>query len=313
MAETPFDLSVPESTPSGKRLDLVLVEDFALCRRSRLKEDLVQLSCNGRSAKLAARVRPGDRITGILKSAPAPEAAAQPVDFSVIHEEAGFLVIDKPQGLVVHPGAGNRDGTIVNGLLWRYRNIPFFDSFSDDPTDVIRPGIVHRLDKETSGVMIIAKDVDVHHHLAEQFFQGSVRKEYLALTRGVPRRSTGTVQGAIGRDPRHRKRFTVVADNRGKDASTDYRVLRRFSGYALVLLRPKTGRTHQLRVHLASLGTPILGDPLYSRGDPGVPEATMMLHALSLTISTAPDQLPRMFRSPLPERFRRTMVALPDA
>jgi 23S rRNA pseudouridine1911/1915/1917 synthase len=313
MAETPFDLSVPESTPSGKRLDLVLVEDFALCRRSRLKEDLVQLSCNGRSAKLAARVRPGDRITGILKSAPAPEAAAQPVDFSVIHEEAGFLVIDKPQGLVVHPGAGNRDGTIVNGLLWRYRNIPFFDSFSDDPADVIRPGIVHRLDKETSGVMIIAKDVDVHHHLAEQFFQGSVRKEYLALTRGVPRRSTGTVQGAIGRDPRHRKRFTVVADNRGKDASTDYRVLRRFSGYALVLLRPKTGRTHQLRVHLASLGTPILGDPLYSRGDPGVPEATMMLHALSLTISTAPDQRPRMFRSPLPERFRRTMVALPDA
>lgn len=324
MTQTPFDLRVPESVLPGKRLDLVLVEDFALCRRSRVKQDLLELFCNGRPAKASTRVQPGDRITGILTSAPLPEAPAQPMDFSVIHEEEGYLVIDKPQGMVVHPGAGNHDGTIVNGLLWRYRDMPFFDrparesdeTLRDDggrDSDAIRPGIVHRLDKETSGVLIIAKDLDTHHHLARQFFLGAVGKEYLAITRGIPRATTGTIEKAIGRDPRHRKRFTVVDEGRGKHASTEYRVLRRFSGYTLVLLRPGTGRTHQLRVHLASLGTPILGDPLYSRRDPGVPEATMMLHALSLAISPAPGQEQRVFRSRLPDRFRRTMIILPEA
>lgn len=296
-----FDVCVPPDVPRGKRIDLYLAEDLQLCRRNRLKHQLADLRCNGKAARLSTRIAPGDRITGVLEAPPPPAAEGEPLDFPVLREDPAYLVIDKPQGLVVHPGAGNRRGTLVNGLIWRYSEDAYFSSSEGE---TFRPGIVHRLDKDTSGVMIVARTADVHHHLVEQFARGSVKKEYLAILRGRLVPGEGVVEQPIGRDPRHRQRFTV--NKRGKHARTAWRVLRRLPGFTVVLLRPATGRTHQLRVHMASLGVPILGDPLYGgRGKASSGDETLMLHALTLAISPAPG-LPRLlFRSAIPERFHR--------
>ncbi len=301
-----FLFVLPASVDPGKRLDRVLAEDLGLARRNQLKNQLRNLRCNGRPAKLSTGVNPGDRIEGVLAAPPQQEARGQPITLDLVYEEEDFLVIDKPQGLVVHPGAGNPDGTVVNALLWRYRDNPYF---TPDGSPEVRPGIVHRLDKDTSGIMVIAKTPDAHHHLVEQFSRrGALRKRYLAILRGTPRQRDGVIDAAIGRDPRNRQRFATNVRN-GKPARTAWHVLRRLEGYALVLLCPETGRTHQLRVHMASQRTPILGDPVYSRKDAGFPEATLMLHALTITLSPAPGRPPMTFRSAVPQRFYEILYA----
>ncbi len=281
------------------RLDRYLADEQELCRRSQLKQRLLSLQVNGRDRKVSFKVREGDVITGTLAPPVASDAVAQPVDLAVIREEREFLVIDKPQGLVVHPGAGNPDQTLVNGLLWRYQDRMDSDLVQAEPN---RPGIVHRLDKDTSGVMIIARSLEVHQYLVEQFSSGSIRKRYIALVKGSPRGDGGTLETRLGRDPDQRRRYAVVEDG-GKPAVTNWKVLRRYENYSLILLQPSTGRTHQLRVHMAHLGIPILGDPIYARRDRRHPEATLMLHALSLRISPAPGWDAHEFRAVLPERF----------
>lgn len=322
MENRAFDVLVPPDFPPGKRLDLYLVEDLQLCRRNRLKHQLQDLLCNGKPAKLSSRVSPGDRISGTLSLPPPVLSLGQPVPFNLIREEPSYLVIDKPQGLVVHPGAGNRDGTLVNGLLWRYRDDPFFSPTEEDAgspetaeesetVESFRPGIVHRLDKDTSGVMIVARDLDVHHHLVEQFSRSTVKKQYLAIVRGRVTPKDGVIQEPIGRDPRHRQRFAV--GRRGKPAVTAWHVLRRVPGYTLLLLRPTTGRTHQLRVHMSSRGTPIVGDPIYGGRGGEPPETTLMLHALTLEISPAPGIPPQLFRTAVPERIHSLWRAYSEA
>ncbi|TVR68089.1 MAG: RluA family pseudouridine synthase [Spirochaetaceae bacterium] len=302
-----FDVLVPPDAPRGKRLDLYLVEDLQLCRRNRLRHQLEGLRCNGKEAKLSTRIGPGDRISGTLVAPPPLVAEGEPLDFTILRQEPLYLVIDKPQGLVVHPGAGNRRGTLVNGLLWRYRDDPFFASAGrEDPSETVesfRPGIVHRLDKDTSGVMIVARNPDVHHHLVEQFARGTVKKQYLAIIRGRLVPDEGEIDAPVGRDPHHRQRFSVSP--RGKAARTLWKVLRRVPGYTLVLLRPLTGRTHQLRVHMASRGTPIVGDPIYGGREAPASGVTLMLHALTLQLSPAPGHEPVLFRSAVPHRFHQ--------
>lgn len=287
------------------RLDRFLAEVQGVCRRSQVRSRVGNLEVNQRPAKLSATVHPGDVITGTLAPPVSSEAVAQPVDIAVIHEDPLFLVVHKPQGLVVHPGAGNPDGTLVNGLLWRYTREGSSGELPQDlPGDAYRPGIVHRLDKDTSGVMIVARTVEVHAHLVDQFSRGEVEKVYVALVKGRPRENQGEIRRRIGRDPDHRRRFAVVEDRRhGKEAITEWQVLRTYGRVTLVRLRPRTGRTHQLRVHMASIGCPILGDPLYARSDRQYPQASLMLHALALRISPAPGMEVRTFRAPLAERF----------
>jgi 23S rRNA pseudouridine1911/1915/1917 synthase len=173
----------------------------------------------------------------------------------------------------------------------------------------LRPGIVHRLDKDTSGVIVVAKTAAAHDALASQFHDRKVEKRYIALTKGIPSPMRGQVEGFIRRDPHNRKRFTHH-ESEGKQACTEYSVLRAFGDHAVVALFPRTGRTHQLRVHMRHLGCPILGDPVYARRSTGFPEATLMLHALSLNLRLPGDRAPRTFVAKLPHRFAEVIGML---
>jgi 23S rRNA pseudouridine1911/1915/1917 synthase len=232
-----------------------------------------------------------------------PDLVGEDIPLTVLYEDPRVIVINKAQGMVVHPGAGNYRGTLANALLYRRLNLP---------GDPCRPGIVHRLDKDTSGVMICAWDEESHAFLSEQFKARKVRKHYAAIIRGTPREPCGKIETLLCRYSRDRKRFAVsnTAVGRGKNALTFYRIIRSWGAYSLAALRPRTGRTHQLRVHMAYLGHPIVGDPLYGSRDPLFPQATLMLHAVSLKITLPGEDDPRLFKAPLPERFHAMIRAL---
>jgi 23S rRNA pseudouridine1911/1915/1917 synthase len=199
--------------------------------------------------------------------------------------------------MVVHPGAGNRSGTLANALCFRRLNLGIADNLSDH----IRPGIVHRLDKDTSGLIITAWDDDALFFLSSQFRQRKVTKTYAAIVQGCPKQKQGRIDQPIGRSKTNRKLFSV--DPNGKPSLTLYRIVKTFGNYSLLLLRPKTGRTHQLRVHLKHIGHPILGDPLYNKPDPRFPALTLMLHAKRLTIRL-PETGIKTFRTVFPQRFK---------
>ena len=202
--------------------------------------------------------------------------------------------------MVVHPGAGNRQGTMANALCYRKLDMKSMSG--------LRPGIVHRLDKETSGIIIAAYDEETHAFLAQQFKLRKTRKTYIAVICGVPKERTGRIETFIARDPKDRKRFTV--SSAGKTAVTFYKVIKSWDNYSLVMLRPKTGRTHQLRVHMRYLKLPILGDHVYGYEDKKFPEAGLMLHSKSLEITLPEESQPRVFSSKIPERFREVIEKL---
>ena len=312
MTEDPRVLERRVELPPGTsvRLDVYVSDHLGLFSRSQARGRIVDVSVNGAPARLARRVRHGDVVLLHYRDPPPMDLVAQDIPLDVRFENDDVIVIDKPQGMVVHPGSGNRSGTFLNALLFRCREIPGRFSAGD-----ARPGIVHRLDKETSGILIAAKNPEAHAFLARQFHDRTVRKRYLALAMGVPSPREGLVEDRIARDPRHRKRFASVASG-GRLAATRYRVLRSFeagkppSRYSLVLLAPRTGRTHQLRVHLKGLGTPILGDSLYGRRDARFADAGLMLHARSLSIVLPGESAPRTFTAPIPERFRAVVREL---
>ena len=220
------------------------------------------------------------------------------IPLSVLYEDDDILVIDKAQGMSVHPGAGNWSGTVANALLGLYGE----DFETGD--DSMRPGIVHRLDKDTSGVMVIAKTKEAHLSLTTQFSNHSNEKYYLALSKGFFAQSEGYIDKRIVRDRNNRKKFTVTdRKSEGKDALTKYRVLGQGKHCALLRLRIYTGRTHQIRVHLSSIGHSVLGDPIYSRPDKEYGDATLMLHAERLVIDHPITGERMVFRSNMPQRF----------
>jgi 23S rRNA pseudouridine1911/1915/1917 synthase len=275
---------------------------------------------NGAEAKVSRPLKEGDKLE-VAWTDEAPDAMeAEDLPLSILYEDERVVVIDKAQGMVTHPGAGNRRGTLANAVLFLARRDRAARPAAEAPA---RAGIVHRLDKDTSGVIVVAKDLPAQVFLAEQFKERQARKEYLAILRGRPVPSSGRITDRLGRDKRDRKRFGSVAEG-GKAAVTDYRVLAYWGGaaaggaqrgeaYSLVSLRPKTGRTHQLRVHMAGLGTPILGDPIYGRSDGRFPDATLMLHAYRLRITLPGASLPSVHRAPVPLRFKETLLALAKA
>jgi 23S rRNA pseudouridine1911/1915/1917 synthase len=297
--------TVPEEW-NGERLDRFLSEYLDLCNRSQLKSRGVVARVDGTEARLSRKLHAGELVEAILPPLKPSEIRPERIELPIIYEDHRVVVVNKPQGLVVHPGAGNPGGTLANALA--FHSLELRESFREEGKE--RPGIVHRLDKETSGVIIAAKDPETLAVLSKEFKRRRTEKRYIAILRGRLPRSEGSVEGYIRRDPHNRKRF-VWSPVEGKAAETGYRVLRHLpEGYTLVRFEPKSGRTHQLRVHAAHLHAPILGDPVYSRRDQRFPRATMMLHAFSLRITLPGDEEPRLFRAPLPARFREVLTAL---
>jgi len=287
---------INDHLPKGLRLDVFVSEYLRVLSRSQIKARRLRAKVNGKDVKLSRPVKHGDSLELFWNDIPPEDLVPQDIPLEIICEDENCVVINKPQGLVVHPGAGNRQNTLANALYFRILNMGGVKVSNN-----VRPFIVHRLDKETSGVIIAAYNDEALAFLCEQFKMRRVKKTYAAIVRGVPKEKNGRIETFIARDPKDRKRFAVSA--KGKNALTFYKVLKSWKNYSLLLLRPRTGRTHQLRVHLRHLGHPILGDPIYNKGDSQFPNATLMLHSKSLAITLPGEKEPRVFSSPLPERF----------
>jgi 23S rRNA pseudouridine1911/1915/1917 synthase len=278
------------------RLDRYIAMELKIVSRSQLKSRLVSLQVNGKDVKPSRLVVDGDRFVVMVMDEEDRSQASLPEDIplSVIHEDDQVIVIDKPQGMVTHPAHGNWHGTLANALLGRYK------SASEPPP---RAGIVHRLDKDTSGVLIAGKNVVTQEFLAAQFRDRTTAKTYLALVTRQPAAEKGRLDSWLARDQRERKRFAPSPAGTGKHAVTDWRVVARTTYGALLELKPRTGRTHQLRVHCREMGCPILGDPLYGSPDRRMPDCTLMLHAYELRILLPGAAEPHVFRAPVPPRM----------
>lgn len=293
------------------RLDRYLAEVAGLLSRSQLKSRVEAAFVNGKAVKLSKPVAAGDRFVVRVKEEEGGTTIAQELALSFLYEDDEVFVVDKAQGMVTHPAHGNWSGTLANGLLWRMgARGSASDGGIGGGAAPARAGIVHRLDKDTSGVIIAARTAAAQEFLAAQFRDRSARKLYLAITQGRPREDRGRVDGWLARDPRDRKRFAPSAEGVGKRAVSDWKVLGAAGAYALLALSPKTGRTHQLRVHCRQLGCPILGDPLYGRADGRFTRASLMLHAWRLAIRLPGREEPSRFEAPLPDRFKTILDAL---
>lgn len=292
---------VEEPEAEGLRADRYISDYLQLFPRSQIKNRGVTVYINGQRAKLSKSIHSGDFIEILYTPEKTFTLEPENIPLDIIYENSRCIVLNKPRGMVVHPAAGNYTGTLVQALS---AHIPgFLDNFPEEP---FRPGIVHRLDKDTSGILVAAKDPEALEFLSRQFAKKTIKKQYLALVKGVVNRAEGNVQHPIARDPRHRKRFTWKSST-GKPAYTEYHVIRCFSKASFVLLTPSTGRTHQLRVHMLSLGHPIIGDPLYGRKGGEYSNCSLMLHAYKLKIRLPGEERARVFRAHLPAHFRELL------
>ena len=262
---------------SGERADAALARLSGTLTRSAAQRLLEagQVTSRGRVLKKNDRLEAGEPLEVELP-APQPLAlTAEDIPLDIVYEDGDLIVLNKPKGLVVHPAAGHWSGTLVNALLHHCR-----DSLSGI-NGALRPGIVHRIDKDTSGLLVVAKNDFAHQSLAAQLQDHSLARVYVCLVTGGVRADSGTVDAPIGRHPTDRKRMAVVAD--GRPAVTHWQVLERFSGYTLLECRLETGRTHQIRVHMAHIGHPIVGDMVYGRKKPELGQDTQCLHARAIT------------------------------
>ena len=288
-----------DSPPAAEiRIDKYISDHAKILTRSQLKARNAKVYINGKEVKLSKTVKINDTIDIEYDSSPEIDIKPEKIDLDIIYEDENIAVINKPQGMVVHPAAGNPGGTLANAFL-HYFGESDFEKDDDD----IRPGIVHRLDKDTSGVIITAKNSAAHEFLSHQFRKKKVHKKYLAVVKGKMQSQEGVIETNLARDRNNRKKFQVIV-GKGKEALTRFRVLKEFEDSSLVSLEPETGRTHQLRVHMQHCGCPILGDPLYSRKIAKYGEITMMLHAHILIIEI-PVYGIKKFIAPLPERFKK--------
>ena len=306
--------TVEEQIQKELRLDRYVSEMMRLLSRSQIKARNLKAKINGKDVKLSRSVKTGDSLELSWDDAPAQYLTAQDIPLEIIYEDENCVVINKARGMVVHPGAGNRQGTLANALYFRMlcghsclpKAMQDTARGSADP----RPGIVHRLDKDTSGLIICAYNEEAHSFLAEQFKSRKVKKTYIAVVNGTPAEKTGRIETFIARDPKNRKRFTVSPA--GKTAVTYYKVLKSWKNASLVMLRPKTGRTHQLRVHMRHIGYPIIGDPVYGRFPVcgSFPEAGLMLHSKNLAVILPGHTRQSAFSSAVPERFTSVIEKL---
>jgi 23S rRNA pseudouridine1911/1915/1917 synthase len=302
-----------------ERIDRFLARQVGDLSRSKIQTliENAKITVNGELVRSSTLLNPGDKIVIEYPTPPPSRALPEPIPLDILYEDEYVIALCKPPGMVVHPAHGNRTGTLVNALLHHS------DSLSS-VGGAFRPGIVHRLDKETSGFMIVAKSDEIHHALASQFSKRQVTKEYHAIIWGEFPKSSGIIEGALGRHPRDRKSFAVV--DHGKESQTEYRVLETYDFLSLLSLHPRTGRTHQLRVHLQHTGHPIFGDSVYGGRNRGlgrlnpqqrkqaVQYLDMMprvaLHSRSLRFYHPVQNKPMEINCPWAEDFRKLVETL---
>ena len=256
---------------------------------------------NGAKQKASYHVREGDEISIEIPEPQVLELKPRDIPLEIIYQDEDLAVINKPKGLVVHPAHGNWDYTMVNALLYHIKDLSGING-------QIRPGIVHRLDKDTSGVMVVAKNDVAHRSLAAQIKEHSIKREYIALVHGTIKENLGTIDAPIGRSKVDRKKMAVIAD--GRPAVSNYQVLERYHNYTLVKVELLTGRTHQIRVHFAYIKHPVVGDPLYGSGKKHFNMDSQALHAHLLGFNHPRTGKYLEFTSPLPQYFQDILVSL---
>ena len=329
-----------EDTEAKLRADAFLASRVSDLSRSALTGENCRITINGKAAKKSDKVAPGDKVDLLYVADVFEKVEPQDIPLDILYEDSDMLVINKAQGMVVHPGAGNPDGTIVNALAFRYGEA-FINEMSDE-CDVSRPGIVHRLDKDTSGVMVIALNAKAHASLSSQFQNRDIEKYYYAFCDGIFQKHEDDIECLLARDKYDRKLFSPVREQKefiiqgglsakrtaeienevyndpkyrlggkadrlqeGKYSKSHYEVVRQFPQAALVKVRIFTGRTHQIRVHMKFIGHPVIGDVMYNNRLSRFPGQPLMLHSYSLQIAhPATGELMR-FEAPLPERFAK--------
>ena len=321
-----FHFEVPPNTPN-MRVDSFCTRMIPEMNRSKFKAGLQSLCINGKKAKCSARIQRGDCIEAVWNN-PIPTALIpEPIPLSIVFENEQVIVINKRAGMVTHPGAGNWTGTLVQALsYYRLYQSPIHDEFaallreSDQNNNFafcIRMGIVHRLDKDTSGLIITARNTKTQEFLQQSFKQRLIDKYYVALLHGIPKTGTGVICTSIFRDPRSKTRFKASSDlSKGKYARSRYKVIRTYGAYALVLFKIDTGRTHQIRVHARFIGCPVAGDPLYGTRTIGNKAYGLMLHAYKLRIRLphqSRTEAKTTFTVPLPHRFMQAIRDIKEA
>jgi 23S rRNA pseudouridine1911/1915/1917 synthase len=295
-----FDKGTPE------RLDKFLVGQLQEFSRSRIQGLITGgfVEVNGRAAKKAGQtLESGFEVTVRVPPAAPTGLVAEDIPLDIVFENDDLVVVNKPAGMVVHPAAGHTSGTLVNALLG-------YDPEIEGIGGEERPGVVHRLDKETSGLILLAKNERAHRWLQDQFRLRKVDKTYHALVDGKPPTPTGRVEAHIGRDPSHRKRMAIVPESRGRAAISEYKTLESFRNHTLLEFHPLTGRTHQIRLHCAFLGCPIVGDEVYGRKKFSVDISRQFLHAYRLKITLPGEKETRLFEAPLPDELANALNRL---
>lgn len=289
----------------GERLDAFLARAVPELSRSAAQK-LIEEGCvlrNGKPGKKNDKLSPGDQIDVTIPEPKAVDIVPREIPLDIVYEDEDVVVINKPKGLVVHPAAGHLDDTLVNGLLYA------MEGELSGINGALRPGIVHRIDKDTSGLLAVAKNDLAHAVLASQLKDHTMARTYEAVVCGSFREDSGTVDAPIGRHPSDRKKMCVTARG-GKDAVTHWEVVKRYRGYTHIRCRLETGRTHQIRVHMAYIGHPILGDTVYGHKKPELGQSSQCLHAGALCFRHPRDGRPVMVFAPLPDYFLQVLEKL---
>lgn len=281
----------------GKRIDLFLnekIEDISRSQAQKLIEEK-NVYVNNKNIKSNYKLRQDDLIYITIPEPVKLDIIPEDIDIEILYEDDDIAVVNKPQGMVVHPAHGNYSGTLVNALLAKCKNLSGING-------IIRPGIVHRIDKDTSGVLVIAKNDNAHRMLAEQIKEHSVKRVYIAIVEGIIKDDCGKIDLPIGRHPVDRKKMAVVSKN-GRNAITNYKVLERFKSNTLIEARLETGRTHQIRVHMSYIGHPLVGDPVYGYKKQHFKLKGQALHAMILGFIHPSKGQYMEFSAPLPDYF----------
>ena len=299
---------IVDSQNAGKRLDVFCATEFQdkISSRSYVQKliETGNISVNGKESKTNYKVKTGDKITFIQPKAQEVAILPEDIQIDIVYEDSDLLVINKKRGMVVHPAPGNYSGTLVNALLYHCKDL-------SDINGMIRPGIVHRIDKDTTGLLVVAKNNASHIFLSEQLKNHDIKREYIAVAEGVIKENSGTINLPIGRHPVDRKKMAVRSEN-SREAITHFNVRERLQGHTLVVCNLETGRTHQIRVHLSHIGFPIVGDPLYGfRDTHGI--TGQALHARKLTFTHPSTKEVVSFEAEPPADFSELVRGLSDS